>query len=95
MEDDLHIHGIHDGGHSGSEATNQLHLLCLPDMVQEPRCHLAEDLAGVELHGSEGDAGTLPDSNHHRTFMVLHQKNLSEVGLFRLMAGGRQLLLQR
>ena len=45
-EDILHVHEAHDGGHDSGKATNQFRPLCLPVMVQEPRCHLTEVLAG-------------------------------------------------
>ena len=64
-------------------------------MVWEPRLHLAEVLVGAQLHGSDGEASSLPDPRHHCVLVVLHQKNLLEAAFLCLMAGGRQLLLQR
>jgi hypothetical protein len=63
-------------------------------MIQEPRHHLTEVLAGAELYGGEGDVGFLPDSSHHHAFMVLHQENLTKASLLHLVARGCQLLLQ-
>ena len=63
-------------------------------MVWEPGLHLEEVLEGAQLHGGEGDAISLPNSDHHRMLVVHHQESLSEVGLLRLMVGGHQLLLQ-
>ena len=54
-----------------------------------------EILASAELHGSEGDAGSLPDSCHHSSLVVLHQEKLPEAGFLHLVVRGRQLLLQR
>jgi hypothetical protein len=94
-KDVLHIHGGHnDGGGGGSEVTNQLSLPHLPVMVREPGLHPAEVLAATELHGSEGNTGTLLDSCHHSLLMVLHQENLPEASFLHLMAGYCQLLLQ-
>ena len=64
-------------------------------MAQEPRHHPVKVLASAELHGSEGDADSMPDSSHHSPLMVLHQEKLLEAGFLRLMARGLQLLLQR
>jgi hypothetical protein len=66
----------------------------LPVMVREPGLHPAEVLAATELHGSEGNTGTLLDSCHHSLLMVLHQENLPEASFLHLMAGYCQLLLQ-
>ena len=63
-------------------------------MAWEPRLYPVEVLVGAELHGNEGDAGSLPDSHHHRPLMVLHQEKLLEAGFLHLMEGGHQLLLQ-
>jgi hypothetical protein len=71
-EDVLHVYGGHEGGRGGGKAANQLHLLCLPGMIEELGRHLMEVLAGIELEGGEGDPGSLPGSGHHRAFTVLH-----------------------
>jgi hypothetical protein len=89
IEDVLHIHG----GRGGDEVTDQLDPLCLPSVAREPRVHPMEVLAGVELHGGEGNAGSLPASCHHIPLMVLHQEKLLEASFLRLMERGRQLLL--
>jgi hypothetical protein len=89
-EDVLHVHG----GHASSEVTDQLHPLLLPGMVREPRLHPTEVLAGAQLHGGEGNTGSLPDSHHHRSFEVLHHDDLLEASHLCLIAGSRQLLLQ-
>jgi hypothetical protein len=85
-EDVFHVYGDHDGSYGGSKVTNQLCPLGR---------HLTEVLAGVELQRSKGNTSSLPNSGHHRTLVVLHQKNLPKASLFCLMPGGRQLLLQR
>ena len=54
-----------------------------------------EILADAELQGSKGDPGSLPDSGHHRTLVVLHQENLTEASLCSLVAVGCQLFLRR
>ena len=43
-----------------------------------------EVLVSAKLKGGEGNAGSLSDSVHHHALMVLHQKNLLEVGLLHL-----------
>jgi hypothetical protein len=68
-------------------------LLCLAGMIQKPRRHLTEVSASLKLQGGESNAGPLLDSGHHHAFVVLHQKNLLEMGLLRLMARSHQLLL--
>ena len=49
MKDVFHVYGGHDSGRGGGKVTDQLRPLCLPSMVQEPRRHLMEVLAGAEL----------------------------------------------
>ena len=89
MEDVLHVHSGHDGSRNGSEVTDQLCSLLLPGVVQEPRLHLVEVLAGVQLHEGKGDAGSLLDPCHQHPLMVLHQEIFLEAGLLHLLAGGR------
>jgi hypothetical protein len=74
---------------------NKRHPLLQPGMIRKPRRHPAELLACAHLHGGEGDAGSLLDPRHHNLLMVLHQENLSEASFLHLLAGSRQLLLQR
>ena len=90
-EDVLHFHGCRGSG----EVTDQLGLLSLPDVAQEPGLHSMEVLAGAELHGGEGDASSLLNSHHHSPLTVPHQEKLPEAGFLRLVARGYQLLLQR
>jgi hypothetical protein len=47
-KDVLHIHGSHDGGHSGGEVADQLRPLRLPDVVREPGLHQAKVLASAQ-----------------------------------------------
>jgi hypothetical protein len=47
-----------------------------------------EVLVGAELHGSEGDTGSLLNSGHHDTLAVLHQEKLLEAGFLNLVVRG-------
>lgn len=89
MKDVLHIHGGHDGSCGSSKIADQLRPFCLPGVIREPGRHLTEVLAGAERQHSP-----LLDFGHHHVLMILHQEDLPEAGLLRLMARDRQLLLQ-
>jgi hypothetical protein len=87
MKDVFHVYNAHDGSYGCDKIANQLCPFRLPSVIWEPGHHLTEVLASAELQCSEGHTDPLPDSGHHHVLMVLHQEDLSEVGLFRLMAG--------